>query len=122
MKWYNASVLHGNKLGKTIGYPTLNLDETILPKNKKQGVYACLVTYKSKIYTGALYLGPRSVLGETKRVLEIHLLHFSEDIYNETVSFCLKHFIRGLISLSSLPELQKQLKIDIQQVKEALKD
>lgn len=118
--WHKAQVSEGNKIGRTIGFPTINLDPTILPEDQPEGVYASLVRYNGRRYTGALYLGPRQVLGETHRVLEIHLLNFKKNIYGEEVDFSLLRQVRGLVNLSSLDALEQQMELDIQQIREAV--
>ena len=93
-KWYQGKVLKGEKLGRTLGFPTLNLDSSILSENTLQGAYAAVVKYNDREYKGALYYGPRLVLGETKNVLEIYLLDFRKEIYGKKLQFILKKFLR----------------------------
>ena len=115
--WYTSKIYKGNQIGRTITVPTINLDPDTLPQDFKQGVYAALVTYNGKIYTGALYFGPRLLLGETKNVLEINLLDFDADIYGETVSFQVKNFIRGIKNFTSMEAMQKQIGLDIDKIR-----
>ncbi|SRR5258706_10497352 len=117
MRWYVGQVLDGHKRGRTIGFPTINLDPHILPEDQEKGVYASLVTYKGNTYTGALYLGPRQVFNETKRVLEIFLINFEQEIYGEEISFSLVKKIRGLIELPSVEALKDQMAKDIEKIK-----
>lgn len=118
--WHKGEVIEGHKIGRTIGFPTINLDPQILPVDQEEGVYASLVRYKGKRYTGALYLGPLSVFGENKRVLEIYLLNFDRSIYGEEVSFSLVQHIRGLMELSSVEALEQQMTTDIEQIQGAV--
>ncbi|HLL60482.1 MAG TPA: riboflavin kinase [Candidatus Nitrosocosmicus sp.] len=112
--WYKSVVFNGNQLGRTIGYPTANLDPNVLRKNLKEGVYSCYVDYQNKLYKGALYFGPRLVLNETKRVLEIYIINFNDNIYNKIIKFKLIKFIRGIKTFPSFEDLKKQLEEDIQ--------
>jgi len=114
---YQSLVYHGQKLGRTIGFPTVNLDPTVVDQNLERGVYASHVTVGEKTYLGALYFGPRLVLNETKDVLEIHLLDFTGEIYDQILSFTVEKFIRGILNFKSLPELQTQLKADVLSIK-----
>src|SRR5579859_8038599 len=100
--WYKSIVFRGDQTGRTIQFPTINLYPNILPKKFKPGIYASWVKYNNHIYKGALYFGPRLVLGETKNVLEIFILDFDIEIYNETIEFQIKKFIRDITNFSSL--------------------
>lgn len=116
MKWLSGKVLHGQKIGKILGYPTVNLNPEILPQSLKKGIYASFVKYKNKTYKGALFFGSRIVLGEEKNVLEIFILDFNLEIHGETIEFCIKDFIRGVQDFSSMEELSKQIRKDVLEI------
>ncbi|QQS19782.1 riboflavin kinase [Candidatus Saccharibacteria bacterium] len=116
---YSGIVLRGNQYGRTLGFPTANFDADILKHVEQEGVYACSVHLGSQFYRGALYLGPRIVLHETKRVLEIHILDFNQDIYGQTLSFQLGRFIRPPLDFDGLGALKAQFAADIAAVKQA---
>lgn len=111
--WHKAKVLSGQKTGRTIGFPTINLNPATIPVNIQTGVYSSVVKYKKKEYKAALYYGPRLVKDETKNVLEIHILDFHKEIYGRNIEFILGKFIRGVKNFGSLDELKNQLQIDI---------
>ena len=111
--WYTGTVFRGNQLGRTIGYPTINLDPTLLPSTQKPGVYASRVRTHGKEYLGALYIGPRLVLKEMTTVLEIYILDFDEDIYEQPVEFQVHTFIRGVENFPDFDHLQKRLALDV---------
>lgn len=114
--WLEGHVLHGDQTGRTIGFPTLNLDPTIVTKNLpdlEKGVHAAWVKIREKKYKGALYFGPRVVKNETKDVLEIYILDFDEEIYGSPVEFEIVSFIRSVMNFSSLDELKDQIEKDI---------
>lgn len=54
--WRQSRVYHGKKQGRLLGFPTLNLDPLVLPKDQKEGVYAAIVKLKGKTYKAALFL------------------------------------------------------------------
>lgn len=114
--WYRGKVLRGQKLGRVLGFPTANLDFNILPKSTKEGVYACLVKYKNKRYKGALYFGPRLVLGEENIVLEIYILDFKQQIYGQEICWQMGKFIRPAKNFPSMEDLKIQLQKDIETV------
>lgn len=121
----SAVVEHGDRHGRTIGYPTINLDPTLWPEALEPGVYASYVTLDEKSYLGALYFGPRSIKGETKSVLEINLLDFTGDVYGQTVRVEIGEFIRAPIGYKpnqhDETELQQQINKDISTIRELAK-
>lgn len=119
---YRTQVLPGLKLGRTIGFPTLNLDPETIPKDTRLGVHAARVTHNGKAYDGALYYGPRLVLNETKTILEIFLINFNQEIYGEEVEFSIQKHIRGIMDFASFEEMKTQLEQDIEDVKVSLEE
>lgn len=118
--WYKSTVLRGKKLGRKLGFPTVNLDPALWPSNLREGVYSSLVKYQNTIYKGALYYGPRLILGETARVLEIYILDFNQEIYDKNIEWKIVKFVREVRNFSSLTELKKQLKRDVIKVRKIL--
>lgn len=114
--WYQSSVLYGSKQGRTIGFPTINLDAAVLPKSQKEGVFAANIKHKSKSYKAALFYGPRVFLGESHRVLELYILDFSKDLYNKTIEFQILDFIREVKNFSSVEEMKKQIEEDVEKI------
>lgn len=119
-KWLSGTVIHGDQTGRTIGFPTVNFDPNLADAITQEGVYAADVRIDDKEYTGVLYLGPRLSLGETNRVLEIHILDFDNMIYGKTVSFTFGQFIRPPQNFASLDETKQRLADDIAAVRRAL--
>ena len=115
--WYEAEVVHGNKIGGVLGYPTLNLSNPKLLAGFETGVYAANVKIADKIYQGVLYFGPRKVLSETYNILEIFLLNFDLQVYGEKISFRLIQFIREVMDFKNFDSLRKQIEKDVNQAK-----
>lgn len=113
---YKSKVFKGEQVGRTIDFPTVNLDVTIIPKDTKQGVYASWVTVNGQTYKGALYYGPRLVFNEVNVVLEIYILDFSGDLYGQEVNFTIHDFIRPPLDFDTLDGLKAQLKADVTKV------
>ncbi len=111
--WYEGIVVSGSQLGRTLGFPTANLDPTLLTHITREGVYATNVRIEGQAYTGALYIGPRLVLDETRRVLEIFVLDFDGDLYGKTLDFQLGTFVRGPMDFDSFDKLIVQLEADV---------
>lgn len=115
--WYSGAVLHGDRYGRKLGFPTANFDPRLLPETTREGVYSARVRYEGQDFLGALYYGPRITLGESKTVLEIHLIDFSGDLYEKSISFTVGRFVRSPMDFSSTDELIHQLKLDVAAVK-----
>lgn len=118
--WYEGIVISGSQLGRTLGFPTANLDPAILAHVMQEGVYAANVRLDGQTYTGALYIGPRLVLDETKRVLEIFVLDFDGDLYGQTLGFQLGAFVRGPMDFDSFDALTMQLEADVDAIRAAV--
>lgn len=113
---YNISgrVVHGDKIGRRIGYPTANIQL----KRKRvalKGVFAVTVSGLDKRHLpGAASLGVRPTLGDAlKPVLEVHLLDFDRQIYGQHVTVHFLHKLRDEAKFSSLELLSAQIERDI---------
>lgn len=83
----------------------------------KEGIYAARVKYKEKMYAAALYYGPRLIKQETQAILEIHILDFHAEIYDESIQFEIKDFIRETRNFSSMEAMKKQIEEDVKKIK-----
>lgn len=119
LSWIKGKVIAGEKLGRTIGFPTANLNPELWPGGER-GVYACLVKL-DKVYGGALYFGPKLVLDETVDVLEVHILDFNRDIYNQELEFALTSYIRPPQDFADFDLLKSALAEDIKLVRASIK-
>lgn len=119
--WLKAKVITGKKIARTLGFPTINLDNPMLLTGNKEGVYACLVKIDKRIIKGILYFGPRLIFGEKENILEIFLFVFDQDVYGREISFQINDFIRPAIKFANIKELKKQLILDCQSALKILK-
>jgi riboflavin kinase/FMN adenylyltransferase len=106
-----ATVIHGYRNGSKFGFPTANL-QLDTPIDIENGVYAAQVQIDSKIYKGMLYVGTRPTLNLTEKTYEMHLLHFSGNLYGKTLSFEIVEYIRPEQKFESVEALVEQLKRD----------
>ena len=108
---YSATIIHGYRNGSKFGFPTANLkiDTSIDIEN---GVYAAQVEVDNIMYKGMLYVGTRPTLGLTEKTYEVHLLHFSGNLYGKTLSFEIVKFIRPEQKFESVGALVEQLNRD----------
>lgn len=106
-------VEHGNGDGTKLGFPTANLR---LSQELKlsHGVYAAITHFNGLKYISVLHYGPRLVFNETNPLFEVHILNFSQNIYDEKLTVELTNFIRGSIKFNSLEELIDQMNKDKQ--------
>lgn len=106
-------VIDGDKVGKTLGFPTANLliENYVLPNN---GVYYVEVLLDNKRYGGALNIGynPTINYSTTKRV-EVYILNFNKQIYGEKITVVLKKFIRPELKFKSREELIERMTSDV---------
>jgi riboflavin kinase/FMN adenylyltransferase len=112
-----GKVIDGFKVGRKIGFPTANIflenQYKLIPA---LGVYAVSVRWKNMFYKGMLNIGIRPTLNGTKVSLEVHIIDFNEDIYNQIIEIDFKSRIRDEQKFNGIDELVKQLEKDKQKV------
>lgn len=111
---FDGIVVEGDKVGRTIGYPTVNLkpikENKVMPK---EGIYCVRVIHNNSKYYGMMYHGFRPTLSEgIKRALEVHIFDFDKTVYGEklTISFLIR--LRDDKKFSGKEELIAQIDID----------
>ncbi len=107
-----GKVVSGARRGRTIGFPTANLDEveTLVPGN---GVYAAVSEVGGARYPAAVHIGPNPTFGENAQKIEIHLAGFSGDLYGQTLAIDFLDQVRGVQRFASVDELKTQLERDV---------
>jgi len=119
----SGNVIVGNKIGRTIGYPTANVKVShnfkIIPKT---GVYAVWAKTNNTIYPAMLNIGFRPTLNESAPQLSIeaHLIGFQGDIYDKEIILFFQSRIRDEVKFSGLEQLTKQLDNDREVVSKIL--
>lgn len=107
-------VEHGNHIGHTLGFPTVNLLPSagkLLPPN---GVYYATVRYNGKTYKAISNVGTKPTVSAEKVIgVESYLYDFDQDIYGQEIEVALKSFRRPERKFASLEELKSQLDLDI---------
>lgn len=115
---FKSVVQQGQKIGRTINFPTINLEYPITLIKIPYGVYAVNVEYNNKKYKAIANWGLKPTVNNTLNpTFEAHLLNFSEDIYGKPVRVEIKDFIRNEIKFLSVKELKKQIEKDILAIK-----
>lgn len=118
----SGTVVKGNQLGRTIGYPTanivLNSDLKLIPGN---GVYAVRVLVRGTWFDGMMNIGMRpTVSSNGGRTIEVNIFDFDETIYDETVTVQFLSKWRDEQKFNGLDELKNQLKIDEETIRTVL--
>ena len=103
----------GNRLGRTIGFPTANMQlYEPLKLVPAHGVYAVEAEVVGKTLRGMTNIGTRPTVGGTVPTIETHLLDFDEDIYGLPLRITFLRRIRDEIRFPSLEALRRQLEKD----------
>ena len=118
-------VVHGEHIGTSLGYPTANL----LPDDPRQlipaaGVYAVLVspnTHHPTPFKGMMNIGTRPTFGQHPQTLEVHLLHYQGDLYDQQLSVSFVSRIREERRFDNVETLKEQIKQDAIQAEQAIK-
>ncbi len=106
-------VIEGNKIGRTIGFPTANIDvDDEFKLIAAGGVYACQVEIDGKMYSGMGNIGTRPTVGINGLVTEVHIFDFDEDIYGKEIAIFFLDRIRDEKKFENLDELKNQLTSD----------
>lgn len=119
--FFEGEVVKGNQLGRTIGFPTANLQidnpEKLIPAN---GVYAVEVQWDKSKYRGMMNIGIRPTVGGLNRTIEVHILDFDADIYGKILQINVVKYLRGEVKFAGLDALKEQLAKDKENVRRLL--
>ena len=118
-----GTVEHGHKLGRTLGFPTMNLapqEKKILPK---YGVYACRVLVDGVWYGGVGNAGVKpTVAQEKRRLFEVYVYGYEGDAYGKTATVQILEFERPETKFHSVEELKDRVMKDMRYGEEYLKN
>lgn len=111
-------VVHGKALGRTVGMPTANLGVSPQKLVPRHGVYATTTVIDGKSYKGMTNIGRRPSVDDFQYdTIETFLLDFSQDIYDREINLEVRLFVRDVLKLNSLAEVQRQVGKDIEYVR-----
>ncbi|TDB64476.1 bifunctional riboflavin kinase/FAD synthetase [Arundinibacter roseus] len=112
---FSGVVVKGKQLGRTLGFPTANIEiremYKLIPAN---GAYVIETSLRGKRYGGMLNIGVRPTVDGLSRTIEAHLFDFSGDIYGEKLSIRLLHYLRPEQKFENIQGLIQQLAEDKQ--------
>ena len=116
--FFEGIVVDGDKLGRKLGYPTANLKITDDEKiHLGDGIYAVYAEIRSKksprhrtsFFKGMMSIGFRPTVDAKKRVIEVNIFEFDDEIYGETIRVYAKKYLRAEAKFDNLDELKKQI-------------
>jgi len=111
--FFNGNIVHGNSIGKTISFPTANIEVhesyKLVPKN---GVYIVKTIIDKKLIFGMMNIGVNPTFDGTKQSIEIHFLNFNKNIYNQNLTIYMISRIRDEKKFNSVEDLKTQLELD----------
>jgi riboflavin kinase/FMN adenylyltransferase len=122
--FFEGKVIDGKKLGRTLGYPTANLEvddkNKLIPAN---GIYAVKVSIGKENenpdtfiaesnYSGMMSIGIRPTIGDNKKMIEVNIFDFGENIYGRILRVYVTHYLRPEEKFADLEALKKQIAID----------
>lgn len=113
-----GTVVEGRQIGRTIGFPTANIDydrSMIIPK---KGIYATLATVDGDVYCGATNIGTNPTVQGKKITIETYILDFDQMIYGKELKVEFVEFMRDEVKFDSKEALMDQLKKDVAYVRE----
>ena len=111
--FFEGEVFHGDKIGRTIGYPTANLKSTDEEKIALgDGIYAVYATVAGKTYKGMMSIGFRPTVNGKVRVTEVNIFDFTKEIYGQVIRITVKKYLRSEVKFDGLEALKLQLHKD----------
>ncbi|WBV53261.1 bifunctional riboflavin kinase/FAD synthetase [Chryseobacterium gambrini] len=108
----SGTVVHGKKIGRTIGYPTANIETESIKLLPKKGAYIVEVFVKNKQYKGMLSVGTNPTVNGEKLTVEVYILDFEGDIYDEEITVKFRDFLHDEIKFEGLEKLIERLDDD----------
>ena len=117
----SGKVIHGDKKGRTIGFPTANV---LLKRCKApvQGVFAVRVLHAGQYYDGVANIGNRPTVAGERSQLEVHVFDFDQNLYGKFITVQLVAKIRDEKKFASFEQLKEQILVDAEQAKLLLAD
>ena len=109
-------VEHGNAIGATLGFPTANIRLNSAKQLPASGVYVVMAQVDGVEYKALANIGTNPTVGNDHLSLEVHLLDFQGDLYDQSLTISFLSFLREERKFDSLEELKNQITADISHV------
>lgn len=101
----SGEVIHGQKIGRTIGYPTANIQADPMKLLPKNGAYIVDVFVKEQHFKGMLSIGTNPTVEGKLKTVEVYILDFKDDLYGKEISVNFRDFLHDEIKFESLEQL-----------------
>lgn len=101
----SGEVIHGQKIGRTIGYPTANIQVDPMKLLPKNGAYIVDVFVKEQHFKGMLSIGTNPTVEGKLKTVEVYILDFKDDLYGKEISVNFRDFLHDEIKFESLEQL-----------------
>ncbi len=108
----SGKVIHGKKIGRTIGYPTANIEVAEGKLLPKKGAYIVEVYVDGQFFKGMLSIGTNPTVNGDKLSTEVYILDFDEDIYDKIITIKFRDFLHDEIKFEGLEKLIEKLDLD----------
>lgn len=108
----SGTVVHGKKIGRTIGYPTANIETDSIKLLPKKGAYIVEVFVQGKHYKGMLSVGTNPTVNGEKLTVEVYILDFEGDIYGKDITVRFRDFLHDEIKFEGMDKLIERLDED----------
>lgn len=119
----SGEIIHGKKIGRTIGYPTANLylkeQYKLVPRN---GVYVVKAKLDGIVYYGITSIGTNPTVGGTEKTIETYFLDYTGELYGKKITLEFLKYIRGERTFDSLEALRQEIISDETFARNYLKD
>lgn len=113
---FKGTVIHGDKIGRTLGFPTANLDISIKDTKCKPGIYAAFIVLKNKKHKAAL------IINDSQKKIEVYLFDYDgEEFYGAQMEVDPIQKVSELESHDTVEDLKKKIDADILLVRKVLK-
>jgi len=111
----SGTVVKGDQVGRQLGFPTANINPNYHYVIPRYGVYTCYVEIhqRKQLYPAVMNCGIRPTVSGKKLQIEAHILNFSEEIYDQEVTFHIKKHIRTEMKFEDISSLKKQICLDV---------
>lgn len=112
---FSGKVVHGAGLGRSIGFPTANVElDDVMKLLPADGVYAVRVACCGSSYKGVMNIGVKPTIGKgLLRTVEVFLIGYSGDLYGRRVSVEVVQFVRGEVAFDCVDALSNQIEADV---------
>jgi riboflavin kinase/FMN adenylyltransferase len=116
----SGTVVAGNQLGRTIDFPTANIEPASSKLLPKEGVYSANIRLDGETFKGMLYIGKQPVMKahNEQSYIEVNIFDFDRNIYGRELQVSLSRRIRGNIAFDNMEQLKAQLQQDKKTVKQ----